>query len=384
MSLLTNKRTLLAEIESVYGTDPTPTGSANAMLVQNLTVTPIEAETVDRALIRPYFGNSEKLMAQKFSRAEFEIEAAAHADAVIGKIPHYDCLLRACGFAGAAVTTAMTSAAISSEVVTVTKTGHGLITGNKIITSGFTDTACNKPDGVAITRLNDNSFTFPAAGAVDDVAADGTPVYRTSYKYLPVSSSVESVTLYYNVDGVLHKLTGAIGSVEFDLAVKQIPKFKFNFTGIYNDPSDSAAPSITVSAFAIPKVANTQNTPVFSLAGYSALAESMNLNMANTVEYITLIGSESVKLLGRAPAGSMVIEAPTIASKDFFTLAKDQTSSEMILTHGPTNGSKVRLTAPSVLIEQPAYQDSNGIQMLSIPFTVNPVSGNDEVSIEFL
>lgn len=380
MSLLTRKRTILAKIESVYGTDPTPDGASNAMLVKNLSVTPIEAELVSRDLIRPYLGNSENLMAQKFSRAEFEIEMQAAG--VIGKLPAYDALLRSCAMVGAATTTAMTSAAIASEVVTVGKVGHGLVTGDKIIPSGFTDAACNIPAGVVITRTNDDVFTFPAPSAVDDATADGTPVYRTGYVYTPVSASFESCTIYYNVDGVLHKLTGCMGTVEMSLAVKQIPTFKFSFTGLYNAPSDAAAPSTDFSAFMIPQIANTQNTLTFSLASYSALLESMNLDVANDVQYITLIGSETVKILDRKPAGQFLIEAPTIATKDFFDLAADQTSSVMTLTHGSSNGYKVKLDAPSVLIGNPNYQDSNGIQMLSIPYTANPSgNGNNEFTI---
>ena len=382
MSILTRKRTILAEIESVYGTDPSPTGSANAMLVKNLTVTPIESELVSRDLIRPYLGNSEQLMAQKFSRVEFEVEMVGPG--VIGKIPAYDPLLRSCALVGAATTTSIT-AAIASEVVTVTKNSHGLSTGDYVIPSGFTDAAANIAAGVAITVTGANTFTYPAPGALDDPTADGTPVYRTAYVYSPVSTSFESCTIYYNVDGVLHPITGCRGSVEMNLAVKQIPTFKFNFVGLYNAPSDAAAPSVDFSAFKIPQVANTQNTLSFSLASYSALLESMNLNVANDVQYITLIGSESVKILDRKPAGNFVFEAPTIAAKDFFTLASDQTSSAMTLTHGSENGYKVKLAAPSVLIGNPNYQDSNGVQMLNIPYTANPSSsGNDEFTISVL
>ena len=58
MSLKTNKRTILAKTESTYGTDPTPTGSANAILLRNLSVVPLDGEFVNRDLIRGYFGNS--------------------------------------------------------------------------------------------------------------------------------------------------------------------------------------------------------------------------------------------------------------------------------------------------------------------------------------
>ena len=57
MPLLTRKRLLLAKAEVTYGTDPTPTGAANAILVRNLEIVPLQSDIVQRELIRPYLGN---------------------------------------------------------------------------------------------------------------------------------------------------------------------------------------------------------------------------------------------------------------------------------------------------------------------------------------
>ena len=65
MPLLTRRRTILAKLENTYGVDATPTGSANAILIRNLNVTPLNAEVASRDLVRPYLGNSEQLIASK-------------------------------------------------------------------------------------------------------------------------------------------------------------------------------------------------------------------------------------------------------------------------------------------------------------------------------
>ncbi len=382
MSLATNKRLVAAKIEGTYGTDPTPVGT-DAMLVKNLDVQPIQAELVDRDLIKPYFGLSQSLLASIAVRIGFEIEYAASG--VVGKAPAYDCLLRACGFAPTATTTAMTAAAISgAAVVTVTKVAHGLLTGDKIITSGFTDVNANIAAGVAVTRVDADTFTFPAPGAAEDATADGSPVYRTQLEYKPISASFESTTLYFNVDGVLHKILGARGTVEMALNVKGIPVFKFSFLGLYSEPTDTAALTPDFSAFVTPKLASTQNTPSFSLASYSALLESATLNMTNQIEDVELIGAREIKILNRAPQGSLVFEAPTIAQKDYWDLIVANTATTLALNHGATNGNKVNLSCPNVSLGNPTYQDSNGVQMLSVPFRAEPSSsGNDEVSFIF-
>lgn len=379
MALLTRKRTVLAKIESTYGVDSVPTGSANAMLVKNLTITPISAELVSRDLIRPYFGNSEQLLAQTFVEMEFEVEYVGSG--ALGVAPGFDPLLRACAFTKALSTTNLTTITRTGSVATATLTAHGFVVGDKVLVQGATQTEYN---GVqTITARTTNTFDFAVTGT-PITPATGTPQIVSSIAYTPVSSGVESVTMYYNVDGVLHKITGALGTVEMSVAVKQIPTFKFNMTGLYNAPTDTAAPSVDFSGFAIPQIANTQQTPSYSLYGYSGSGlESFSLQVANDVQYVTLIGSESVRILDRAPAGTMVFEAPTMAQKDFFSLVKNSTTGAFSLNHGNKTGFKVALSAPKILLGNPTYQDSNGTQMLSAPFTLNPVTGNDELVLTF-
>ncbi len=378
MSLITRKRTVLAKIESSYGVDSAPTGSANAMLVKNLNINPIEAEQVSRDLIRPYLGNSEQLLTQTFVKMDFEVEYAASG--VVGIAPAYDCLLRACAFAKTTVTAAITNLVYATGEATATLNAHGYSVGDKVLISGATETEYNKT--AIITAVTTNTFKYAVTGTPASPAT-GSPVVNKQVEYRPISSNFESLTMYYNVDGVLHKLTGALGTVEISLAVKQIPTFKFSFTGLYNAPSDTVAPSVDFSAFMIPQVANTQNTPGFSLFGYSGKMQSMSLNIANSVEYVTLIGEESVKILDRKPAGSIVFEAPTIATKDFFSLVKNSETGAMTIDHGSRNGYKLNFAAPSCSLGNPGYQDANGVQMLSAPFTANPVSGNDELVLTF-
>jgi hypothetical protein len=379
MSLLSRKKTLLAKIESVYGTDPTPTGSANAMLVKNLNVSPLQAELVSRDLIRPYLGNSENLLANKFVQLDFEVEMVGAG--VVGKIPAYDVLLKACGFARAATTGAIASITRVSTTATATRNAHGYEVGDKVTISGAVESAYNGE--VTIIAKATNTFDYTVSGSPTSPAT-GSPVVTTKQTYAPVSGSFDSATLYFNIDGVLHKITGARGNVELGITVKQIPFFKFSFIGIYNAVVDDAAPTVDYAGFQIPKVANTQATPSYSLLGFSGSGvESINLNVTNDVQYITLIGSESVKIIDRKPAGTIVLEAPTIAAKDFFSAVEDQDTGLLEVTQDNRNGYKVKLSLPAVLLGNPSYTDNNGIQMLSLPFTANPSSaGNDEIALE--
>lgn len=307
MPLLSRKRTLLVKTEVTYGTDPVPTGAANAVLVRNLSVTPLNAEIVSRDLVRPYLGASDQLIASRYVGCEFEVEMAGSGAA--GTAPGYGALLQACGM---------------SETV----------------------------------------------------------VASTTVTYAPVSAAFKSVTIYYNIDGVLHKLTGCRGNVEITIAAGQIPVFKFTFTGIYNSPTDTAAPAVTYTIFQTPLAANNANTTGFSLFSYSAALESMSLNFGNQVTYRNLIGLEDVIMTDRAVTGNVTFEAPTIATKDFFSIALGNTLGALDVTHGTVAGNRVQITSSRVDISNPTYSDSNSVHMLNVPLTLVPsTAGNDEISI---
>lgn len=89
---------ILAKIETTKGTDAVPTGAANAMLpVGEVSMTPIDAERVQRAVIRGFFGAPDSLLGSSWMSLRFSIEAQGSGAA--GTAPAWGALLRACGFA---------------------------------------------------------------------------------------------------------------------------------------------------------------------------------------------------------------------------------------------------------------------------------------------
>jgi hypothetical protein len=309
--MLTRKRTLLAKIEAIYGTDPVPTGAANAIQVRNLNINPQETETEKRNLVRPYLGNSEEIPVAIHVTADFEVELAGSGAA--GTAPAYGPLLRACAF---------------SETISA---------------------------GVSVV-------------------------------YALVSGSFESVTLYFNVDGVLHTLTGARGTVSFDLTAKKLPVMKFKFTGLYSPVTDAVAPALTLTAWKKPVPVNGVNTTDLTLHGYAGIILSqLSVDVANSVAFESLVGVEEVNVTDRAPAGTIAMRAVSVATKDWWTAIKDATTGALSITHGTVAGNKVKLDAPGVQLTKPTYQDMNGNQMLQAGLVLVPgATGNDELTITVL
>lgn len=88
---------VLAKTETTYGTDAVPTGAANAVLVSNVTINPLNANNVDRELVRAYFGASEQLVGVAYVELTMDVELAGSGAA--GTAPAWGPLLKACAFA---------------------------------------------------------------------------------------------------------------------------------------------------------------------------------------------------------------------------------------------------------------------------------------------
>ncbi|NBS71713.1 hypothetical protein EBT31_22790, partial [bacterium] len=202
-----------------------------------------------------------------------------------------------------------------------------------------------------------------------------TVVATTSVTYAPVSASFSSCTIHVNVDGVLHPITGCRGTFSLNAQVGQIPTINFTMTGIYNAPTDTAAPSTTYTNQATPVIFKAGNTTSFSILSYSACLQSLTFDVANEIVYRELVGCDkNVLITNRAPSGSAVIEAPLLASKDFFAIANADTTGSISFQHGQTAGNIITFTAQKIDIGQPTYSDQDGIQMLNLPYVALPTS----------
>tara|TARA_Y100001963_G_C6768749_1_gene443669 strand:- start:481 stop:1422 length:942 start_codon:yes stop_codon:yes gene_type:complete len=112
---LNRKRTILIKAESSYATDPTPTGAANAVLVTDLELTPLESDEVEREVLRATLGNFDKLLANQRASISFTVELAGNSDGA-GTEPRFGPALLACGMGVATVSsTSNTYTPISSS-----------------------------------------------------------------------------------------------------------------------------------------------------------------------------------------------------------------------------------------------------------------------------
>jgi len=219
-----------------------------------------------------------------------------------------------------------------------------------------------------------------ACGLSETIVAD------TSVTYAPVSASFSSVTIYYNIDGLRHKVTGCRGTFSINCTVGEIPTIDFTFTGVYVAPDDSALPSATYANQASPLIFKNGNTSSFQLLSFAGALQAFSFDLGNNLVYRELVGgTKEVLLTDRAGTGSTTIEAVSIASKDYFAAALTDTSlGNLDFTHGSTAGDIVDFASTRVDIGDVSYSDQDGIAMFNIPYTCVPsTSGNDEFSLSY-
>jgi len=97
MAIRFERKAVLAKIEAAYGTDPVPTGAANAVLLKGAEINPLQGERVPRELLRTGYGNLAGWLVGRHVSLTARVELAGSG--VAGTPPAYAPLLRACGLA---------------------------------------------------------------------------------------------------------------------------------------------------------------------------------------------------------------------------------------------------------------------------------------------
>ena len=220
MALLTRKRLILAKAEATYGTDSTPTGSANAILVRNLDIVPLQSDIVQRELIRPYLGNYEQLLAQTRVQVTFEVELAGSGAA--GTAPAYGPVLKACGLSETVVaTTSVTYAPVSTSFSSVTI--YFYQDGIRHIVTGARGTfTLNGQVGaiptIAFTMTGIYNAPTDTALATPTYANQATPLIfkngnTTSFSAFSYSGALQSIDLNVGNEIVYRELIGGTKEV---------------------------------------------------------------------------------------------------------------------------------------------------------------------------
>jgi hypothetical protein len=310
---------ILLKAEATYGTDPTPTGSANAMLVSNLSITPINAQNVDRDIIRPFLGGSEQLLGTRYVEMGFDLELAGSG--TVATAPAWAPALLAAGFAQTLTAT------IRADYLPISTS----IPSNTIY--WYDDGVLHKLSGGrsnAVLKLNQGAkpvITFTYTGLYSTPTATALPtITTTAWKtpQIPTSAFSQSLTL-----GASH---------------------------------------------------NTALTPAFT-GGTAYPSQGIEIDLGNSVNFNALIGGEDVTISQRSVSAKITIDADASQEVAFMTQVESATLTSIGMIHGTVANNKVGVFMPSCQLINPTKAELNGKRLVSFDVRSLPVSGNDELRI---
>jgi hypothetical protein len=250
---------------------------------------------------------------------------------------------------------------------------------------------------IATGKWSEISFEIEmqgAGGAADAIPAWG-PVLRcsshaqtvnagVSVQYDPISTAEEAASIYFQMDGRQHKMLGCRGS-RFGMSVRAgaIPAFQLTFLGLHVQPTDTALTPATLTGFKKPLAANNANTTPFTLDAFAGKFREFSLDSGLQTVYRNLVGNESIQVTNRMPTGRIVLESELVATKDWWTIIKNETNCVLTFTHGTAVGSKVKIDAPAAQVTQPEENEEQNVAMLAAFLNVS-ASGGDEYRITSL
>jgi len=306
-ALRKKNQVLLVKVETVYDTDPTPTGSANSILA----IDPQIKEVIDPVRRPAQVASLSRIASvdgQKLVEVTFKVELKGSGTA--GTSPRIGALLRACSF------------------------------GETVLSS-------------------------------------------TSVTYLPVSTSQESCTIYFYIDGRRHIVTGCVGDVKWTFEAGQLPLLEFTMRGRYAASALAALPSLTLET-TLPVICkslnfsynskNTLVTKTISIEMNNVIAPRPSLNDANSIAGFIITGRDPMVTIDP----EMIIETSYAFRTDAFT---NQRALAWVV--GTAAGNISTFSIPKFNPYFPEYSDRDEIMVETIKGEAVQNSGNDEVSLIF-
>lgn len=296
-----------------------PTGAANALLVSNLSITPFNAQNVDRDNIRPYLGASEQLVGTRYVQCGFDLELTGAGTVAVA--PAWGPALMACGFAE-----------------TLTATVRADYTP---ISTGFTS---------ATIYWHDDGLLHKATGC------RGNVVFKMGVNQRPVMSF--SFTGLYSTPTV-------VGNPTATLTAWKVPQVI----------TDTNTGDITLGG------THASGTAPTIASGTTHPSQGIEIDMGNKVDFNALLGGETVDLTQRSVTAKLMFDLTATEEAAAYAAVEANTLTTIGLQHGTVANQKMLIWMPSVQRINPSKGETNGKRLVGFDLRAVPATGNDEIRI---
>lgn len=207
-------------------------------------------------------------------------------------------------------------------------------------------------------------------------------------EYNPITDNPESNTIYWYDSGVVHKLLGARGNVQFKLNLAGKPVMSYSFIGLYGGVSAASVVSQTLTAFKKPLVVSDINTGdvtlgcTYSAGGLSGgtayPSAGLELDAGQKIEHVALLGDESIDLTDRESTGSVQLALTAAQEVTLAAAVQNNDTQALGFVHGTTAGNTIVLFGPAVQLTNYSKKEHKGRRLIGYDLRFLPSVGNDD------
>ena len=418
--LLTKRALLLKKIEGTYNTDANPTPAANAVLVSEPEFT-VDPKVLSRNYARRSISQLPHRMGRKLAGMKFSHELRGSGDPAVS--PDIGLFLRTCGMSetqitdGPAQVGAVRRHALSAVgpavawgsadmgatsppepilyTIVVTKAGASgaaqvSITPDKnAVDNGYdaAQTAVTLTSGTAVElAANDNGGAITPTWTGNLVLGQRwyTYVYPVGWLYEPVSDGFESSTDYMYLDGILHKMTGSIGTFTLEATAGEFGMLNMTYMGQYIAPINSALPNGAIFEPSEPPIFENAN---MTIDDYSAVINKISFDMANQIvprsDANRPDGYNGFILTDREPKGGIDPEMALVTDEDFWGKLASAKMMPLRARFGSVVGNRSWILGRGTQYTGLSYQNRDSLRVLDAGLHFPEVGGDDEVAFFF-
>ena len=196
----------------------------------------------------------------------------------------------------------------------------------------------------------------------------GTTVRTVTYAPVTADTNAVTVALYIYKDGVLHKVTGAVGNItNMVWTAGMIAKIDFEFRGVFNSATTTAIPTTNTLSVTPPAAKSAGLTVGGSTYVIQEISSTLGNVLANRPDINATSALKGVRITGRTPTGTFNPESVTTVA-DFWDKWELGTLGALVAEIGTASHNKIGVNFANIQYTNVGYGDRDGIMTHDIPF----------------
>lgn len=192
-----------------------------------------------------------------------------------------------------------------------------------------------------------------------------------------------SLTQYHWIGDQRRKGLGSRGTFSMDFTAGAYPFLAMNYTCLVPSvsPRDvNAAGEATLTRWKAPIEVNTDNS-LLMLDSYAVITRSLRIDAGVGITMRNLIGARYVNRGDHGVTGRLVVEAPSMAAKDYLGALSQGSIIPLALTHGVTAGNIVEVACAHTQITAINETEEDRKLMWEMDIRMNISAGRDDLVI---